>query len=494
MTTTVLRPNTYNTSGGVAIVGGGTGHAALADDSDTTYIEGEGTFDVGFTTKTFASGEITKSLSLRARIQNTYISTQLAKYSIYNATVASLDDERGASADEVSGSASSFTGSQYEVDGLVAECAIFQTVASQPRIYEMYVDLVTVAKPVAALAAISNPYTESTMPLFVWANTLDADGGSQTHYHIIVTDDDDGDAVLVDLELVGADTQSAFGPLTNGNYTVSVRVAQTVNGARHWSDYDTASFEVDVDTSDVDTLTATPNNDAGKIAIIAARDGATEDWEFIEVERTIDAGVTWSTVRTATFVDSTGDADSFTVDDYEVANGQTVKYRARATYYSNGLAITGAWIESATVSWSSDDEWLKSPLYPSLNAKIEGVAFSSQGRTASAGRFKVVGRPDRVVVSDALSASSGSITLRVTGQAEALALDELLDGAGVLLLNLSGDSLIGDRRDGFKWVSVISTDETWSTQYYLGNDEDMRLITVSYDTARQPSDATASAP
>lgn len=493
MTTTVLRPN-----------GGPTGWANLADDSDATSLT-SATTRFTMTTKTLATGEIAKTATTRVRygdgraIHTTYFPFTNPAYSwgefLPNHGTASppITTESGTA------QALPTTLTQSDIDGL----EVLLTFSGGLEVFELYVDLVTVPRPVCAVDAITDPYTASTVIPVSWVNTLDSDGGAQTHYEVKVFTDaqygaggfDPGASTPTQTSgvVVSASTSTSVGPIETGDtYRVYVRSAQTVNGARHWSAWDFSEFALSVSTSDV-TVVATPVDASGKIDVVVSRVALSEAWEFIEVERSTDGGTSWAAVRTASFVDATGDADSFAVTDHEAPNGRAVIYRARATYYSSGLPISGSWSVSSSTSWSSSEEWLKAPLSPSLNVTVEGVGYDPEARSTSAGVFKPVGRRVPVVVTDVLSAPAGSITVRTEGASEARGLDDLLEAGGVFLLNLRPASLIGPNRDGFAYVSVLSTSEEWATPYYLADwgHEDMRLTTISFVVVDAPPDATA---
>jgi hypothetical protein len=484
MTTTVLRPN------------GSAPGPALADDSDATYTDPAPLVGVTMGTHTLAAGEIV--LSMTVRLRSSGGTTRVFASSSAN---YSHDFYYNASATTDTGVTLAGSLTQKQINDLAFT---LQAANSSPRIYELYVDLVTVTIPVVAVDTVTDPYTDSSNPQISWVNTLDSDGGDQTHYEVkVYTDaqygaggfDPDTSTPFLTTGIVASAKTFAYpGLFPDDTYRAYVRVAQTVNGARHWSAWDFDQFSVDVTPADVDTVTATAVDASGKITVTVARDTGTEAWEYIEVERSIDAGVTWSPVRLASGVDATGDADEFVVDDYEVPNGQAVVYRARATYYESGLKIrtvTGDWVESSSTSWTADDEWLKDPLSPSLNQTIQPYRWPGGSRSPNAGVFRVVGLSAPVVVSDVLSNTSGAITVRTEGQAEILALDALLADAGVLLLNLKSASLIGPNRDGFAYVAVTGTSEEWVTQYYLDNDEDLRLTTIEFVLTGTPPDATA---
>jgi hypothetical protein len=337
------------------------------------------------------------------------------------------------------------------------------------RIYEAYVDLVYVEQPVVAVDAVSpDPYTASTFVPLSWVNTLDADGGGQTYYAILVYDATTHgafgsvvpgvtppfwDSGVVASSTAGATTAS----LPNDTYRAYVSVAQTVNGVRHWSARDSDDFTVTVADAEIDTVTMVADNATGSIEVTVERDTLTEAWEFIEVQRSIDAGVTWSYVRGAAYVDATGDADTFVIDDYEVGNTVDALYRARATRIVTELQITSPWVESvADAQWThATDCWVKAPNDASLNITF-AAGRETKRRTRRSGVFDIIGAAFPIVVSDARTGFSGELPVLTLNAAEHAALKALLKGSDVLLVQYPPAFDIADA-----YVSVLSDSEVF---------------------------------
>jgi len=497
MTTTVIRPNA--SSGTATIIGGAASfHAALSDDNVATYIQPTvGVLDVtlDFGTYTLLTGEITKSVTSRINHSGPVVIAVL----VSGATALTWTTS-SASATE-SSAVIPFTGTQSDVNGLRTRLT---TGLTSNASFEKYLDLVTVPLPVVAVTAVSpDPYTASTSVPIAWANTLDSDGGAQTHYQMRVFTDAQylaggfdpatSTAFYETGQVASAVLTATTGPLPNTDtYRAYVRVAQTVNGVKHWAAYAFDTFSMNVVTSDISTVTSADTAASGMITVTANRDASTPAWAKIEVERSLDAGTTWAAVRNATLADSTGHATVFTVIDYEVPNGQAVIYRARSTYYSGGLSLTGAFVESASDSWTSTDDWIKSPLDSTLNIVLRPSDYAPTTRTTRSGSFSVIGAAAPVIVSDTLTnPAGGTITYRTVTSAEALSLDAILEGsAGVLLLNLRTDSLLGTLRNGFMYAAILGVTEVWGDQFYRGG-SDRRFFTIAFTTVGAPADATA---
>lgn len=504
MTTTTLRPN-------ATIVGTPTGaasvHAALNDDSDSSYADGIAQVNLGTVAM---SGGVTKTLRARFRQSSTGAAIPESSGSFYGSvnlstgeTVVDVLDLLRAAADRVTVASAwvAVSLTQAQVDGLTATMtgASPESISSSVRSYEQYTDLVWVAKPVTAVDAVTpDPYTASNIVPISWVNTLDSDGGAQTRYWLKVFTDAQYGAGGFDPETstaffdsgnaVSGATTANTSPLDTGvTYRAYVKVAQTVNGAAHWSAWDFDQFDVDVDTADILTVAAAGSNSTGSITVTVERDTGSEAWNFVEVERSIDNGTTWTPVRGATYVDATGDADTFVVIDYEVGNNVATLYRARATRIVSSLPITGAWVQSSpSASWSSNVCWLKAPGNPSLNTEFNLLARDVYSRRRSSGVFQVIGTAAPVVVSDVLSKHSGQLLIESYESADGADVLAILDGSAVVLVQLPAVFDVADF-----YAAVTSVDEAFVS---VVADVVWRRWAAGYVEVDAPADPLASAP
>ena len=246
------------------------------------------------------------------------------------------------------------------------------------------------------------------------------------------------------------------------------------------SNYDT--FDLSVTTADVDTVTATATDASGYITVDVARDSGT--WEYIEVQRSVEGSGVWTYVRGANFVDCTGDADDFSIVDYEATNGTSYDYRARATYYDNGFPVTGSWVETGTAEdWTSTDVWLKDPLTPANNETVTPVGRQPISRNRRVGVFHVVGSANPITVSDVRSGGYGQLQLQTADASTAAAITTLLDGGAVLLLQYPAGWDIADA-----YISIIGDSDTFLVEV---NDVLYRTWTLEYIEVDAPADATA---
>lgn len=484
MTTTTLRPNaTISTAD--TLTGGASAHAVTSDDSDSSFWVDNDIVQVGFGTLTL-SPDVTKQIRFRARAE---VPDGNPAGTVYVYLLKSASAQIVKTPLSLTTALATFTDAyipvtltQTEINGL--RIKVEGDAGFVHSFYELYIDLVTVDQPVVAVDAVTDPVTTTTIVPVSWVNTLDADGGGQTRYQVRAFTDaqygaggfdpDTSDAYYDSGVVVSSATSANVGPLETGDtYRAYVRVAQTVNGALHWSDWDYDEFTVTVDTADVDTVAAVATDVSGLITVTVERDTGSESWEFVEVQRSIDAGATWVDVRGATYVDATGDADTFVIVDYEAPNGVDVDYRARATRILSTLPITGSWVEtSASESWSSTDCWLKAPNAPTLNVTFKLGGRDPVRRARRTGVFSVVGLDAPVTVSDVRSKRSGTLRVVTETSGEAEDLDELLVGSAVLLVQFPASMDIAgayvaviDDEDVFRMASADLVSRMWSLRF-----------------------------
>lgn len=513
MTTATLRPNGTVVAGD-SITPSGTTHGVTSDDSDSTYFtnadtsNNHATVDLG--TVTIGAGSVTKQMRVRARCRAVSTSSQInvavklvAESSLHDALCSGKFTQDTTLATR-EGAWSPVTINQATIDALL--CNAWPSVGTDDcRVYELYVDLTYVTIPVVALAAVSpDPYTVASVVPLSWVNTLDVDGDDQTRYEVKVFNEATYGVGFSGLDLdndvpfwtsgvvLSAATSASTGPLVTGDtYRVAVRVGQTVNGVAHWSAWDTDDFDLSVTTANVQSVTVTPDNTNAKLGIAVARNTGSHAWERVEVQRSFDAGVSWEYVRGGNYMAASG--NSFAVDDYETANAQATLYRARATWFSSGLPITGAWVEAAAAaSWSSTSHWLKDPLNPSRNRAVILEAAGGQPwgapqqRVVRQGVFPVVGARNPVVVSDVLSGPASVVKIRTESTAANLALLDLLRGVNLLLQPIAA-ALTGEGAVASQYIAVSLVEEAWRQPFLT----QLRLWTIPYVEIDAPGDDTA---
>src|SRR5690606_16341902 len=133
--------------------------------------------------------------------------------------------------------------------------------------------------------------------------------------------------------------------------------------------------------------------------------------DYFVVQRSIDGGVSWQTVRGGSRLLPDNDADAV-IFDHEVPNGAEAWYRASAITDDAGVIIASPWSAPASASWSSRDWWLKAPAVRSLNCRVRFAqdGIPQLGRRRPQGRFDVLGRTTPIVVSDVRKSVEGEAT------------------------------------------------------------------------------------
>lgn len=332
MTVSTLRPDGTTTSTGISITGA-SAHAALSDDSDSTYVD----FSFGdnwkgtFTDFTLPAGAIVKSVSLRIRAsadavpgspgtltgivgvgsytgvnrltQTVYVSQPSGNpltFNVFTAAVSGVTDA--------------------DVDALYVTLDN-ASIGGPIRVYEVYVDITYVTQPAVTVTAPTSTITTTNLPTVEWLNTFDADGGSQFAYEVKVFTDaqygaggftPDSSASTVTSGLVTLTglpgIPSTTGPqgtswqvtatLPDDTYRAYVRVAQSVTGILFWSAWDFEEFTVDVDLPGTPGVGASSDNANGRVTITITDNTGTATTDAIEVQVSRDAGATWEPLRT----------------------------------------------------------------------------------------------------------------------------------------------------------------------------------------------------
>ncbi len=169
------------------------------------------------------------------------------------------------------------------------------------------------------------------------------------------------------------------------------------------------------------TVTPTYSGDLARVRI-AATDAFTAS--YIVIQRSTN-GVQWTTVRGAGALPASG---GVSIDDYEFAPGVLNTYRAQS--YSAVDALLGT--QSATITPSIAQVWLKSVARPFLNMPVTVQDYASVRRPARAGYFSIPGRSFPVRVGDVAGSRAWTTTILTRTLAESRALDFLVASGDVL--------------------------------------------------------------
>lgn len=301
MTTITLVPNGTILAAD-SLVGGATAHAVTADNSNASYAVKDGILKVDMDTVVLPSGAITKHMRAKGKIgAHTGTVLSLMSLQVNGTSRQSLQQQVTTAITFVVGPYIPVTLTQAEVDSLAMATVTMSS--GTLRTYDLWTDLVYVLKPALVFSAVTpDPLTTISQATLNWNPGLDSDGGSQTHYEYRIFGPisgggfptvDSGGAVYASGEVASAAITTKTPVLVNSSYRVYLRVAQTVNGAKHWSDWKFDDFTINVDDIDLTSVTATPDNPNGAISITVVPSAAGGDaWST----RTASASQQWTDV------------------------------------------------------------------------------------------------------------------------------------------------------------------------------------------------------
>jgi hypothetical protein len=299
MATYVLRPNAnWNNASAFTISGGsGSVHAALADNSDSTFITRTSTtvpasYEAEFGTQALASTERVEYVNLRARTSiGTAGSIELSlgvitdrngrtvSYSVPFSKANTLALSTLDTALKLTTAPNGEAWSQTLIDNLVVKFAD-NAIASGDRanLYELYVDVITTTQPTVTVTNPSGTITDTTFPSVTWTYA-DTDGDPQNAYEIKVFDsttyggasfsaDTSTPTVTTGIVTSSNNGQTLEADLADGTtYRAYVRVAQLVNGSNYFSEWAYSQFTIDVDAPATPLITAFFDENSGAVTL-----------------------------------------------------------------------------------------------------------------------------------------------------------------------------------------------------------------------------------
>jgi hypothetical protein len=452
MTTVSLVPNvdlaTYT-----VVPGGTAAYVALSDSNDGTYclanLPSIGSI-VGFTTTTIPAGAVVASARLVLRGMGDSDNPETLTTLLQNAAgaqVATWTTSFPAGAtpvDITTATTPILVADQATLDGLQMEIRRGATGVGV-RVIKLSMPIVYAVMPVVTVTAPTGTIVTAT-PTATWTYTGDTDFGSQQRYQVkVFTAAQYGaggfnpatSTPFYDSgEVVTSATATTIGPLSNAiTFKAYVRAAQNVNGASHWSAWTAGpAFTTNTDPPAVSTIAAVVSDSAVQVTV--TRDVAHPAWTHINLERSAGDALSWEPVRGA--LEVAGPTNTVVASDYEMPEGVAVWYRARGIIKSGAAVLSqGAWkVTSAAITWTTTGcgEYLRDPANPAAALLIEVVAdeqtMTSEHRV---GLLDVIGRASPVTVWDTPSLAAGMLPIVTRTYADAVALDELVRTAPVLL-------------------------------------------------------------
>lgn len=452
MSSTTVRPDSVVSSANLADA---STYTKVTDDSDSTYTS---TASLGARVRytlanpSIAAGSVVKTLTGRvrcARVSTTTTPAVTVRLYDHNGTVAAsgaspITWDSPSTVSPLVTNTSAYTPTNLNSFDIEWEYTAPYT-GYQFRVHEVYCDVVYVTKPVTSASAPTGTITTTNLPQVVWSNTLDPDGGAQTAYEVkyftaaqygIGGFNPSSSPYTLTSGVVASSATSytPTTPLADATYRAYVRVAQTVNGVYHWSDWQYSGFTLTVALPGVPTISLYPDLTDAVMHISVTSQSGSATTDALEIQRSTD-NVTWEPVRLTTDTAGVVTALSAYVYDFEGGNSQACWYRARALHNYSGVWAASAWATAGPRSWQSPGVWwLKSVQNPALNMPVTVHSQQEISRPARQGRFQPLGARRAIVVSDTQGPAQGTITFRCDTDAQAAALDLLLADQGVLLL------------------------------------------------------------
>ena len=233
------------------------------------------------------------------------------------------------------------------------------------------------------------------------------------------------------------------GTLANGTYKVYTRARRyseattPANESEMFSAWSAAAtLTMNVTAMGTPTITATADNTLDRASLnVTVPTTSPYTSATVTVQRSIDAGTTWETVRGIDGV-AIALATPTTFYDYEAPAGVPVLYRAQAVGLYLTDSVTSPWSGSSTMTLAALTEWnLKVPETPELNIiGVNVVGSPEETLGEEVGVFRPIDRRYPVVVSGELTGWDGSISISTVTAAAWTALAAVLENQKVLLL------------------------------------------------------------
>jgi hypothetical protein len=502
MTVSTLRPNGTVSNSGVSVTGAASLHAALSDNSGASYAHSIADADsatVDLDNLSLPAGALIQSIRVRINVARDVAGASQIPVAVQSLTKLAQAMPTinwvGATTIEVL-SLSEWPNGSPLTDSSIdsARLRIQGKGAVSPdnvRVYEAFLDVTYVAIPTVDVTEPTGS-PASNRPRVSWESTLDSDGGAQTHHEIRIFNDAQYGAGGFDpststatagsgVVTGSAATWTPDDPLPNDDYRAYVRVAQTVDGTQHWSDWATSDdFAVAVTLPADPVLALVPESSMGRMRLdITEGAGGAETTDLFEIHASYDSGTTWTPLRTPEgFGLATPDAGAATLYDHEGANGADVSYRVRAIHdaslFEDPEYVLTDWIEDTEHWGPTSDQWLKHPTTPILNMRVTIYQYPPGRQAARQGRVQSLGRSTVIVTSDKRGPEEGSVAFLLASAEERAALKALLDAntSVPLLLQVGANDERPDRwlifgdRDGDTpvdkgWVADTIETLTW---------------------------------
>lgn len=495
MATQVLRPDaTVSGASNYTVTGGTTVHGVTSDNSDTTYVRKSGTGTksaiVTFGNYTVNSAETIKRVRLRARTSTPTSSGKVnlqlgANISGSNYYFPALGIRGTTTLGEVTGAwqtaaPDGASWDQSRLNALRCQLTEYRDSTDRGYVYELYVDVDLASRPTLTVDSPTGTVTTTAKPEIAWTYS-DTDGEAQTYYEIKIFsaaqygaggfDPSTSTPTWTSGVVSSTEGTAQVGTfLTSATYRAYVRVAKTVNAAAFFSDWAYSAFTLSLTPPPTPTVTTSYSSTTN--AVTAVVDGATSGtytYQRLDLQRSDDAGTTWTDVRLGTDVIPDGNFDA-TIVDYEAKRGQTAYYRARSVGYVGENVVASAWSTSSSIAIANDGTWwLKAITSSALNrGSVRILANLDIKQEEDLGVFRPIGRSKSVVIAGTIGGQDGSYSIATFGDSEWAAIYGLISHQGTLLVQAPDSTQ--------KYVRI--TDRSWTEKGAVGSL--IRELKVSY--------------
>lgn len=480
-----IRPNgNYSGTSAYTLIGGGTTvHGNLSDNSDTTRVQrtvsGDKTAYLNLGTYTLPANNRVKSIRAAARILfnakpllcgwgavtvagSLFVLTEKIRQSKNSAVQTFYTPWVGGN---TAATAADRIMVQSEIDGLLIYIRDKNS-SSTNYFYDVWVELDIIDRPTVT---VTTPVTTTLRPDVAWTYA-DGNGDPQTHYEVkIFTAAVYGGGGFNPDTSVAAwesgETASSAGTVRVGTalansttHKAYVRVAHDGDLDPYWSAWTaSAAFATSITACTTPTMTGVYSEPDGRVELSivgAAPPGGTT--QTLRVERSTDAGVTWTAVRgytSATF----GSPYTPTVYDYEAPLDVTSQYRARAVgVNAGGDDVSSPWSATNSETPWVTGWWLKCPLDSSLNLAdvwvLEGPDISVDETIAV---FRPIGRDRAVTVAGDLGGQDGSWLIRAGDTDDYQTVDTV-----AALMTTQNVLYVQDPFGGNRYIRILSRSRT----------------------------------
>lgn len=493
MPTVTVRPDSTGTgSGNFTVTGAASAHVATNDNSDASFVRksnsvsGTATLTLAFADTTIAANTRVSRVRLRARVEtdnsngrmDLMLGTRVDGVNYFYTGIAVRGAVGVVAPTDLTGAwfTSSPDGASWDqarINALRSQFIEYRDGADRGFVYELFIDVDTTTQPTVSVTAPTGTVTTTATPEVQWTYTDPDATDPQAFYEVRVftaaqygvggfdpaTSPATWETGQVSSAEPGVIIESL---LLSATYRAYVRVAKSVNGQPFWSTWQFSQFTLNLTPPPTVTVSAAWSASEGKatLSLQGGAPGGSYTSQYFEVQRSDDAGVTWSLIRGGSNITPSG-SHAATVLDYEAPRGVTVRYRARSVGVLGENRIPSAWSASIPQVLVTNDGtwWLKAVTAPALNVgSLRVVGSLAVAVEEPNSVFRPIGADRPIVVSGVIGGQDGSLEIVTKGETEWSDVEAILLHQGVLLLQ--------DPTGRQKYIRVTS--RAWDEAYSAG--------------------------